>query len=131
MRQRGQLLLFWSFFVVAFYYPDINIFAIYGAVQTVHGAVINILMYILKKPFECLPLRYVVCVRGLTDSRDGMLLPRAPGLARAQRDFASRHQGTRPRRPLCAFPLRLLVLHALHPIFLILSKRYPHTFVKT
>jgi len=32
---------------------------------------------------------YVVLVRGLTDSRDGRLLPKAPGLAKAQRDFLS------------------------------------------
>lgn len=32
---------------------------------------------------------YVVLVRGLTDSRDGRLLPKAPGLGKAQRDFLS------------------------------------------
>jgi hypothetical protein len=32
---------------------------------------------------------HVVLVRGLTDRRDGRLLPKAPGLAKAQRDFLS------------------------------------------
>jgi len=34
---------------------------------------------------------YMVLVRGLTDSRDGRLLPKAPGLANAQRDFLATH----------------------------------------
>jgi len=35
-----------------------------------------------------------VLVRGLTDERDGRLLPKAPGLAKAQRDFLARRGST-------------------------------------